>query len=223
MSARTLTNIYCSALLWVGRRSRLVFKSIKLCFWACGRRTNERELSQSVILYRLFFPSILSSGRNNRLSKDILYVRLFLILLYVCCFQQNTKGGPVVENGNSYPETKTISTENGSIQEAQDKDVVSEGIGSVGVYDKWIAPPVSGQHPKARYEVLGRLIISWFCPFSPPLGSEQKVLNFQHGAAVIQDKMYIYGGNHNGRYLNDLHVSNLFSLATIHICNYLVV
>lgn len=34
---------------------------------------------------------------------------------------------------------------------------------------------------------------------------------FQHGAAVIQDKMYIYGGNHNGRYLNDLHVSNLFA------------
>jgi len=35
---------------------------------------------------------------------------------------------------------------------------------------------------------------------------------FQHGAAVIQDKMYIYGGNHNGRYLGDLHVSNLYGL-----------
>jgi len=23
----------------------------------------------------------------------------------------------------------------------------------------------------------------------------------------VQDKLYIYGGNHNGRYLNDLHVS----------------
>lgn len=30
---------------------------------------------------------------------------------------------------------------------------------------------------------------------------------FQHGATVVQDKMYIFGGNHNGRYLNDLHVS----------------
>ncbi|CAN6575687.1 unnamed protein product [Malus baccata var. baccata] len=91
---------------------------------------------------------------------------------------------PVVENGNSFPETKTISTENGSVVEAQDKDVVSEGFGSVVVYDQWIAPPVSGHRPKSRYE---------------------------HGAAVIQDKMYIYGGNHNGRYLNDLHVLDLRS------------
>jgi len=29
-----------------------------------------------------------------------------------------------------------------------------EGFSSVGVYDQWIAPPVSGQSPKARYEVL---------------------------------------------------------------------
>lgn len=28
----------------------------------------------------------------------------------------------------------------------------------------------------------------------------------QHGAAVIQDKMYIFGGNHNGRYCSDLQV-----------------
>lgn len=89
-------------------------------------------------------------------------MHLILILLYVFFWllQQNSRVGPV-ENGNSYPETKTISTENGSIQEAQDKDVVSEGFGSVGVYDQWIAPPISGQRPKARYEVLGyRLIIS---------------------------------------------------------------
>ncbi|EXB95531.1 Acyl-CoA-binding domain-containing protein 4 [Morus notabilis] len=32
------------------------------------------------------------------------------------------------------------------------------------------------------------------------------VFIFQHGAAIVQDKMYIYGGNHNGRYLNDLPV-----------------
>ena len=35
------------------------------------------------------------------------------------------------------------------------------------------------------------------------------VTYFQHGAAVVQDKMYIYGGNHNGRYLNDIQVSKL--------------
>lgn len=42
----------------------------------------------------------------------------------------------------------------------QDKDVVVEAvgsIGSIGVYDQWIAPPISGQRPKARYEVLACL------------------------------------------------------------------
>ncbi|XP_023545252.1 acyl-CoA-binding domain-containing protein 4-like isoform X2 [Cucurbita pepo subsp. pepo] len=96
------------------------------------------------------------------------------------------KAEPVNENGNSIPETKTISTENGSLPETQDKDVLVEGLGSIVVYDQWISPPVSGLRPKARYE---------------------------HGAAVIQDKMYIFGGNHNGRYLNDLHVLDLRSWA----------
>ncbi|ESW19030.1 hypothetical protein PHAVU_006G090700 [Phaseolus vulgaris] len=96
----------------------------------------------------------------------------------------NSKVEPVIENGNSYPETKTISTQNGSEVGTEDKDIVVEGFSSVGVYDQWIAPPVSGQCPKARYE---------------------------HGAAVVQDKLYIYGGNHNGRYLNDLHVLDLRS------------
>ncbi|KAK1319724.1 Acyl-CoA-binding domain-containing protein 4 [Acorus calamus] len=84
-----------------------------------------------------------------------------------------------------YPETKTISTENGSVLETQDKDVIMESLGSVGVYDQWIAPSVAGQRPRPRYE---------------------------HGAAVLQEKMYIYGGNHNGRYLSDLQVWDLKSL-----------
>ncbi|KAI4349963.1 hypothetical protein L6164_010500 [Bauhinia variegata] len=96
----------------------------------------------------------------------------------------NSKVEPVIENGNSYPETETIFSENGNQVRTEDKDVVVEGFGSVGVYDQWIAPPISGQRPKARYE---------------------------HGAAVVQDKMYIYGGNHNGRYLSDLHVLDLRS------------
>ncbi|KAI3445351.1 hypothetical protein Pfo_002016 [Paulownia fortunei] len=90
----------------------------------------------------------------------------------------------VSENGNIFPETKTIPTENDNLSETQDKDVVSEGIGVVSVYDQWVAPPMSGTRPKARYE---------------------------HGAAVIDDKMYIFGGNHNGRYLNDLQVLNMQS------------
>ncbi|GMP60511.1 hypothetical protein CsSME_00023343 [Camellia sinensis var. sinensis] len=94
----------------------------------------------------------------------------------------------VTENGNTFPETKTIPTENGSLLETQDKDVVLEGLGSVNVYDQWIAPPVSGPRPKARYE---------------------------HGAAVIDDKMYIFGGNQNGRYLNDLQVWKLFTVVHV--------
>nr|VDD25881.1 unnamed protein product [Brassica rapa] len=97
---------------------------------------------------------------------------------------QTTKDEPVVENGNSFSETKTVSAENGHLAETQDKDVVSEDPNTVFVYNQWTAPQTSGQRPKPRYE---------------------------HGAAVIQDKMYIYGGNHNGRYLGDLHVLDLKS------------
>ncbi|KNA05308.1 hypothetical protein SOVF_191650 [Spinacia oleracea] len=94
----------------------------------------------------------------------------------------NSKSEEIVENGNAYPETKTVSSENGAVVESQDKDVVSEGLGSISVYDQWVEPPVSGQRPKPRYE---------------------------HGAAVIGEKMYVYGGNHNGRYLSDLQVLDL--------------
>ncbi|KAK8712522.1 hypothetical protein V6N13_147761 [Hibiscus sabdariffa] len=96
----------------------------------------------------------------------------------------NSNVEPIIENGNSFVETKTVSAENGSLMEPQDKDVVSEGLGSVVIYDQWVSPPITGQRPKARYE---------------------------HGAAVVQDKMYIYGGNHNGRYLSDLNVLDLRS------------
>ncbi|URD91165.1 Acyl CoA binding protein [Musa troglodytarum] len=89
------------------------------------------------------------------------------------------------ENGDSLPDTKTISTENGLLLETQDKDVVMEGLGLVSIYDQWVAPSVSGQRPKPRYA---------------------------HGAAVVQEKMYIFGGNHNGRYLSDLQVLDLKSL-----------
>ncbi|KAG1326302.1 Acyl-CoA-binding domain-containing protein 6 [Cocos nucifera] len=90
-----------------------------------------------------------------------------------------------IPNGNPFPEPKTISPENGSVLETQDKDVIMEGLGSVGIYDQWIAPSISGQRPKPRYV---------------------------HGAAIVQDKMYVFGGNHNGRYLNDLQVLDLKSL-----------
>ncbi|KAG8472780.1 hypothetical protein CXB51_034659 [Gossypium anomalum] len=114
------------------------------------------------------------SRASNTVSEPVIDVQM----------NHNSNVEPIIENRNSFAETKIISAENGGLMETQDKDVVSEGLGSIVVYDKWISPPVIGQHPKARY---------------------------QHGAAVIQDKMYIYGGNHNGRYLNDLHVLDLRS------------
>ncbi|CAH8272417.1 unnamed protein product [Arabidopsis lyrata] len=94
----------------------------------------------------------------------------------------STKAEPSFESGASFGETKTISTEDERLTVTQDKDVVLEDPNTVSVYNKWTAPRTPGQPPKARYE---------------------------HGAAVIQDKMYVYGGNHNGRYLGDLHVLDL--------------
>ncbi|KAI7731793.1 hypothetical protein M8C21_024627, partial [Ambrosia artemisiifolia] len=91
----------------------------------------------------------------------------------------NSKVELAPKNEITLPETKTIPTENGN---SVDKDVIVEGAGSVGVYDQWVAPSVSGPRPKPRYE---------------------------HAAAVVDDKMYIFGGNHNGRYLNDLQTLDL--------------
>ena len=105
------------------------------------------------------------------LSKFLIFPPIFLLsnsILLV--WQHNSKVEPVIENGNSYPETKTISTQNGSEVGTQDKDIVVEGFGSVEVYDQWIAPPVSGGNPKARYEVLALVncknyIIPFFTSF----------------------------------------------------------
>jgi hypothetical protein len=63
--------------------------------------------------------------------------------------------------------------------ETQDKVVILEGLSAVSVHEEWTPLSVNGQRPKPRYE---------------------------HGATVVQDKMYIFGGNHNGRYLSDLQV-----------------
>ncbi|XP_076923694.1 acyl-CoA-binding domain-containing protein 4-like [Bidens hawaiensis] len=83
------------------------------------------------------------------------------------------------KNEITLPETKTIPTENGN---SVNKDVMVDAVGSVTVYDQWVAPLVSGPKPRPRYE---------------------------HAAAVVDDKMYVFGGNHNGRYLNDLQTLDL--------------
>lgn len=80
---------------------------------------------------------------------------------------------------------------------------------------------VNGLHLLYKVHVRGlvmRYLIFYSCqfikdkeiPFMPHISPEPCFFMYpQHGAAVIQDKMYVYGGNHNGRYLNDLHVSKL--------------
>ncbi|XP_022939657.1 acyl-CoA-binding domain-containing protein 4-like isoform X1 [Cucurbita moschata] len=49
-------------------------------------------------------------------------------------------------------------------------------------YDQWVALPVTGSRPPARYK---------------------------HAAAVVDEKLYIVGGSRNGRYLSDVQVLNL--------------
>lgn len=77
------------------------------------------------------------------------------------------------------------SSDNGVLAETEDKDVLIEGVAAVPNQNKWVSPQVFGRRPTPRY---------------------------QHAAEIIGDKMYIVGGNHNGRYLNDVQVLDLNSL-----------
>ncbi|KAJ7974986.1 acyl-CoA-binding domain-containing protein 4 [Quillaja saponaria] len=52
-------------------------------------------------------------------------------------------------------------------------------------YDQWVALPVSGARPSARYK---------------------------HAAAVADEKLYVFGGSRNGRYLPDVQVFDFRSL-----------
>ncbi|GJN34847.1 hypothetical protein PR202_gb23546 [Eleusine coracana subsp. coracana] len=88
-------------------------------------------------------------------------------------------------------ESKAVVAENGTMVDVQDKEVSMEGLCSISAYDQWVPHSVSGQLPRPRYKVL---------------------LGF-HGAAVLQQKMYIFGGNHNGRYLGDIQVLDFKSLS----------
>ncbi|CAK9214515.1 unnamed protein product [Sphagnum troendelagicum] len=73
---------------------------------------------------------------------------------------------------------------NGIFSTAEVEDV-AEGIRAIAVYNEWVSPTVTGRRPSARY---------------------------QHAAGVVDNKMYIIGGNHIGRYLNDVQVLDLKTL-----------
>ncbi|CAM6033998.1 unnamed protein product [Sphagnum compactum] len=59
---------------------------------------------------------------------------------------------------------------------------VAEGVRAIPVYNEWVLPTVTGRRPAARY---------------------------QHAAEVVNNKLYVIGGNHNGRYLNDVQFLDL--------------
>ncbi len=42
-------------------------------------------------------------------------------------------------------------------------------------------------------------------------------LDLQHAAEVVNNKLYVIGGNHNGRYLNDVQVHKSFFHNTTHL------
>ncbi|KAF8660943.1 hypothetical protein HU200_057322 [Digitaria exilis] len=94
--------------------------------------------------------------------------------------------GPVSHNGVTSEEPKAVVAENGKAVDVQDKEVSTEGLCSISAYNQWTPLAVSGQLPRPRYK---------------------------HGAAVVQQKMYVFGGNHNGRYLGDVQVLNFKSLS----------
>ncbi|KAM3254957.1 hypothetical protein ACQJBY_048405 [Aegilops geniculata] len=83
-------------------------------------------------------------------------------------------------------EPKVVVVETEKMVDVQDKEVTMEGLCSVAAYDQWTPLSVPGQRPKPRYK---------------------------HGAAVVQEKMYVFGGNHNGRYLGDIQVLDFKSLS----------
>ncbi|XP_062203609.1 acyl-CoA-binding domain-containing protein 6-like [Phragmites australis] len=90
-----------------------------------------------------------------------------------------------IPNAIASEESKAVVAENGKTNDIQDKEVSMEGLCYISAYDQWTPLSVSGQLPRPRYK---------------------------HGAAVVQQKMYIFGGNHNGRYLGDIQVLDLKSL-----------
>uniref|UniRef100_A0A0D9Y013 Acyl-CoA-binding domain-containing protein n=1 Tax=Leersia perrieri TaxID=77586 RepID=A0A0D9Y013_9ORYZ len=83
-------------------------------------------------------------------------------------------------------ESKVVVVENGKMVDVQDKEITMEGLCSISSYDQWTRLAVCGPLPKPRYK---------------------------HAAAVVQEKMYVFGGNHNGRYLGDMQVLDFKSLS----------
>lgn len=94
--------------------------------------------------------------------------------------------GSAILNSIAPEEPKVVVPEYGETADIQDKEVSMEQLCSISTYDQWMPLSVSGQLPKPRYK---------------------------HGAVVIQQKMYVFGGNHNGHYLGDIQVLDFKTLS----------
>ena len=100
---------------------------------------------------------------------------------------------PVLTNGkHSEVEDLTFAEEKVGLKEtetpkmAEMHKAVAEGVEAITTYHEWVPVPVTGRKPLARY---------------------------QHAAAVVEGKLYVVGGNTNGRYLNDVQVLDLKKLS----------
>lgn len=100
---------------------------------------------------------------------------------------------PVTTNGKhsevgdlTFFEEKVGLTETETPKMAEMHKAVAEGIEAITSYHEWVPVSVTGRKPLARY---------------------------QHAAAVVEGKLYIVGGNTNGRYLNDVQVLDLKKLS----------
>jgi hypothetical protein len=82
------------------------------------------------------------------------------------------------------PASNGLSKLNGVFNTTEVEEV-AEGVRAIPVYNEWVLPAVTGRRPSARY---------------------------QHAAEVVNNKLYVIGGNHNGRYLNDVQFLDLKTL-----------
>jgi hypothetical protein len=79
------------------------------------------------------------------------------------------------------PASNGLSKLNGVFNTTEVEEV-AEGVRANRVYNEWVLPTVTGRSPSARY---------------------------QHAAEVVNNKLYVIGGNHSGRYLNDVQFLDL--------------
>ncbi|PWA66341.1 hypothetical protein CTI12_AA330720 [Artemisia annua] len=105
-----------------------------------------------------------------------------MIIYFKLIYKSGTAMAHLINSFHT-PQGAKLANENGNSLETQDKYIVVEEVGPADVYDQWVAPSVFGPSPKPRFESI----------------------NGRHAAVVIDEKMYIFGGNHNGHYISNLH------------------